>query len=534
MGAFLLGRDKYILDGIALTVSTAFGVLIANYLGGKVGYGMLGYDQWLGRKVAEKFSLELTTIKDAYLLFHLKYLVALALVGLLALFALSKFIGDKRLRGITVVVFGAIAVYLLLARFEGLKDLSTGFGIFKKVPISETHPPTFDDLWNAFALGLFIAPLFFLRFRPGKVKVQDFMLLGLVLPSLYMIRTWTRFLFIGSMGVALMAGIGLLELYEILSRFDGKKGLALTLGLLVLIPTVDAAFGLEKVAAQRPFMNEHWEKALTWLGENSNKNDVVLAWWDYGHWVTYYARRSPVAQGSPNVAVALYYLGKLNENWAINRGVDYVIVSYYDFLKFGAIVDTARMHPKYNVSENYGLVVLPMVSSVGGALVFRNGGYMVVARPGEEWDVEINVNGHVFAPREVYVEYGGDKIIRPNLAPSESDAYVYINLNYNYAVLMNGNAFNTTLARLFIRPENPYELVYSDGGLIKILRLKHPNVVVKRTGGETLLQFENATGTRLGIWGGFLDNGTMVFKKWYNVEGGLKEFELPPPRLTGL
>lgn len=105
-------------------------------------------------------------------------------MGLLALFALSKFIGDKRLRGITVVVFGAIAVYLLLARFEGLKDLSTGFGIFKKVPISETHPPTFDDLWNAFALGLFIAPPSSSSGSdPGKLRFRTSCSLGLFCPA---------------------------------------------------------------------------------------------------------------------------------------------------------------------------------------------------------------------------------------------------------------------------------------------------------------------------------------------------------------
>lgn len=160
VGDFLLGRDRYILDGILLTVSTAIGALIANYLGARVGYGMLGYDRWLSKTVAEKLSLELTTVRDAYLLFHLKYLVPLALAGLLALLALSKFIRDKRLRTLTVLVFGALAVYLLFARFEGLKDLSTGFGIFNEWPISETRPSTFHDLWSAFAVGLFLAPSF--------------------------------------------------------------------------------------------------------------------------------------------------------------------------------------------------------------------------------------------------------------------------------------------------------------------------------------------------------------------------------------
>ena len=350
------------------------------------------------------------------------------------------------------------------------------------------------------------------------------MLLGLVVPSLYMMATWTRFLFIGSMSIALMAGVGLVEAYELLkARVEVRKALALALGLLVLIPAANALVSVNKTLDVKPLINEHWEKSLQWLRENSRENDVVLAWWDYGHWITYYARRSPVAQGSPNSAVALYYLGKLKENWAMNLGVDYVIVSYYDFLKFGTIVETANRHPKYNITEDYALIVLPLTSSAG-ALIFQSGPYSVVAKPGKEWEVVINAGGQVFSPKELYVETK-EGVESPKLKGSNSNAYLYLNLNYGYAVLMNEEAFNTTLVKLFVKPEKPYETVYSDGGIIKILKLEHPNVWIEKTNGEVIFHFENATGTGLGIFG-FLDNGTMVFKKWYTVKGK-GEFVLP-------
>jgi len=164
-----------------------------------------------------------------------------------------------------------------------------------------------------------------------------------------------------------------------------------------------------------------------------------------------------------------------------------------------------------------------MVSSLG-AFVFQKENYRVIVKPGEKWNAVVNVGGKALTPKEVYAEYKGE-IIKPELSSSNSNAYLYINLNYKYAILMNEEAFNTTLAKLFIKPEEPYELVYSDGGVVKLLKLKHPNVRIENANGKIIFHFENATGTRLGIWG-FLDNGTMVFKKWYNVKG-LEEFELP-------
>ena len=523
-GAFILDEKENLLDALALALSTVLGAFIANSLGGKFGYGMLGYDRWLGKKTAEKLMLEFGTIKDVYLLVHVKYLVPLSIAFIVLIFILGKFIKDKKVRAGVLIGLAVLGTFVLFYRFEALKDLSTGFGIFREAPIQETQPSSFSDLWKAFSISLFLIPLFFLRFDPNRVNISDFLVLGLIFPSLYMIKTWTRFLFIGSMAIALMAGIGIVELYEISKpHLNERKVSALGIGLLVLLPAVNGGFSIKETYSLRPYGNEYWEDALTWLRENSNQNDIVMAWWDYGHFVTYFGRRSPVAQGSPSSAVALYYLDKLDENWAMSLGVDYVIVSYYDFLRFGAIVETANRHPKYNITEKYGLIVLPLTSTVE-ALVFQKGDYRIIAKPGKTWNVIVNIKGQAIAPKELYVEYKGG-IVRPNLSASNTNTYLYVNLDYRYAIFMNEEAFNTTLARLFVRPEEPYELVYSDGGVVKILKLKHPNVKVERDGEKVILRFENATGTRLGIWG-FLENGTLVFKKWYNVKGK-NEFELP-------
>jgi len=162
-----------------------------------------------------------------------------------------------------------------------------------------------------------------------------------------------------------------------------------------------------------------------------------------------------------------------------------------------------------------------------GTLLFERNGYRIIAQPGEKWQVIININGQTFSPKEAFLEYKGTITALPLRREKIGNAYVYMNLNYGYAVLMSEKTFNTTLAKLMFSNEYPpdYQLVYSDGGYIKIFHFIHPNVAIKQTENEIIFRFENATGTGLGVFG-YLENGTLVFKKWYSVKGK-KEFILP-------
>ncbi|CAB50367.1 oligosaccharyl transferase [Pyrococcus abyssi] len=526
IGSFLLDKKRNFLDSFIIILSTAFGAIIANYLGEKFGYGMLGYNR---QHIVSKLGIKLGKIRDAYLFIHLHYLVPISLGLLIILLFLSRFVKSKRAKVGIVIGLGTVSILIILLKFPALRGLLGIFDMFKSTPIMETRPTNFHDLWKAFSISIFLLPLFFLRFHPEKVKTEDFFLLGLIVPSLYMLLAWARFVFVGSLAVATMAGIGLVEGYSlVIQRRKSGKASRVALILLILLLIVNGAFTLKNCLSMRPLINKEWENALIWLKNNSNENDVILAWWDYGAWITYYSRRAPVAEIAPNPDVALYYLGARNRDWIMSLGVDYVIVSYYDFLKFSSIVRTASAQSGYNLIKRYWIAVLPLTSSYGGILIFEGGEYKIIAKPGDIWDVRIIIGDHVVYPRGLYVEYKG-KVTESKLKYSSTDAYLYINLNYKYAILMNSETFNTPLIRLFINASKPYELVYSDGGLIKILKLNHPNVKIRNMHNKIVFRFENATGTKLRILG-FLDNGAMVFEREYSVENRT-EFELPKSEL---
>lgn len=108
---------------------------------------MLGYAKWLGKSVAKKLGLEFGYLKDVYLILHLKYLVPISLSFVLVLILLGFLTKDIRIRSLFLGIASFIGIIILFKRFEALKELSTGFGIFKEAPILETQPTSFKDLW---------------------------------------------------------------------------------------------------------------------------------------------------------------------------------------------------------------------------------------------------------------------------------------------------------------------------------------------------------------------------------------------------
>ncbi|WP_342764473.1 oligosaccharyl transferase, STT3 subunit [Thermococcus sp. 21S9] len=508
IGAFLIGNDRRIVDGICVTLSTALGAVIANALGGIFGYGMTGYNKILGKELAKEFGLNFGFIKDAFLLLYLKYAVVLAVAVGITLLIVARFVRDWKTRLSLVAVVSLVAIAVFVHYWGVLQNLVDK--VFHTAPIVETQRTGLRDLWTAYGLAFFAVPVFALSFR--RKHLADYVILGLAVVSVPMLLIWTRFLFIGSIAVAVMAGVGLVAVYEKLKPLAVSKrlgALALTL-IIAIVPATTAYTGFQNALSVRPIVNDNWATALHYLGNHSNLNDVVLTWWDEGHWVTYFAERAPVAQGSPSKFVADYYLGKVSERALMNLGVDYVIVSLDAVEKFEAILQTAG-------ESGYAMVVLRPVSTPG-VLTFSAPGYTVMATPGERWDVRVRIGNAWGIPAGVFVEKGKTVEEVPLRERPTLGAYVYINLNYGYAVLMNEKAFETPLAKLMFTNQysSDYRLLYTDGGMVKIFRFVHPNVIVTAENGSIVLRFENATGTGIGIWG-YLDNGTLIEGKWINV-----------------
>ena len=532
LGAFVLQKKWALIDSTILTLSLGLGVLLANSLGSRVGYGMFGWNRPDGMKISQILHINLGVIKDAFLFMYLKYAILGTLTWIVVLIVISRITKEKKSRLIAtfliITIMGLIGLYLwnsfgiLFTQF--LQKLGNG-------TIVETQRTTLRDVWISYGTLTLIVPFSLLRLRPNRIQIKDLVILGLAIPSLVLLTLWARFLFLSSLAVAILAGIGTWEILNVVkNKTAGTKSnvIALILILLLVVPT--GIVSAQNVTKVRPIMNEKWETALNYLGTISHENDIVLSWWDEGYWVMYYTHCGTPSHGVPDEFVARYYLNMTTSQELMNRGIDYVIVSYDLLLKFPSVLKTAGVPIK-----EYPLIVMPLTDHYGQILMFSTKGYQVLAEPSEKsWKIIVKVGNSSFTPKEAYIEIGKMGPRRVLLdKKTYVNAYVYLNLNYGYAVLMNNRTFSTMLAKLMFTDRYPhrYELVYSDGGYIKIFKISHPNVVADVKNGELYLRFDNATGTSL-MLEGFLDDEKRVFRRWYNVKG-LDELDIPLSQLNG-
>ncbi|ASJ16066.1 hypothetical protein A3L04_02705 [Thermococcus chitonophagus] len=492
---FLYG-DKTTIKKVAVLVAGTLGsAVLAGILGRYFGYGMFGYDRSLPRQFT---IFKVKFLGDAFLTYYI--FLALATVAVLAVMLLLKERMSFRMKVAFIGVLALVSLFVLGKFYSGLSTL------FKALPISETQRPSIGDFWEAYGLQIFLIPLAVLKFR--KPDKWDFLILGTAIALLPMAFIWTRFFFIASIALSMLLALGF-------SSLKLKKTVATAVVTLVLLASF--LHGFYYTYHLKPEMSDNWERALDYLANHSNVNDVVMVWWDYGNWVTYYSTRAPVAQIGPSAFVAKYYLGLVGNRSLMGMGVDYVIVALNYIYKSKAIVETAGLNPK---TSGYGLLILYPAGREGGYLRFYGDGVNVLVGK----DFIMTVHGQPVLPREVFIEdKSGIKSFRVD---QKSDLYVYVNLNYNYAIVTNAKTFNTPMIRLLFTNGTPgYKLVYSDGGIIKVYKFEHPNVAVKREGSKIVMAFSDPVGSKL-VVEGFLDNGTMVYRKVFNVKG-MEELSLP-------
>ncbi len=116
--------------------------------------------------------------------------------------------------------------------------------------------------------------------------------------------------------------------------FTAEIALSVAIVLLLLWPIS----GSYKTARGYPLgLREDWFKALDWLEENSQPDDVVMSWWDYGYWIQTYAGRPTIADGATTnstqirkIARAFITTESAAHDFCLEYDVRYIVIDVSD------------------------------------------------------------------------------------------------------------------------------------------------------------------------------------------------------------
>jgi len=228
--------------------------------------------------------------------------------------------------------------------------------------VAEHRPATWASFFYEYQTLTFLG-LFGFFFIVRRFRDTDVFLTLAALTSLYFSGSLVRLTLILAPTFSLLAGIATVEMakpaVDILRqavifpkrRIPGLVKIGREFGLailLILIIAVVPAFSKAVSAAYAPATiatssipivpgegakYEDWLEALAWVHDNTPQSTVVMAWWDYGYWITALADRRTLADNGTQNTTQIAMIAQMfmrNETTAIpmmqRYDVSYVMV----------------------------------------------------------------------------------------------------------------------------------------------------------------------------------------------------------------
>ena len=113
-----------------------------------------------------------------------------------------------------------------------------------------------------------------------------------------------RFFFLMAPFICFMVGYLSVKLFEYSKKNKDEllKILLFMAIILLVIGLIISANGFIKNTKQQakytgPSANIHWQKAMSWVRDNTPTGSIFVHWWDYGYWVQYLGERPTIADG---------------------------------------------------------------------------------------------------------------------------------------------------------------------------------------------------------------------------------------------
>jgi dolichyl-diphosphooligosaccharide--protein glycosyltransferase len=270
--------------------------------------------------------------------------------------------------------------------------------------VAEHFTPTVADYFVDFSVLLMFAGLgAWLAFR----RRDDVSIFALILgiTGVYVSATFARLLVFASMGVIVLAGLGLYEVtrsimayreataapsaprpmaatreerrkIEFAGRAHSTAGQAVKIGyvvviiMMLLIPmfypdnsswlsSADIPAAIANGGTGFRMQTDDWTGAMEWIKENTEEDAVIASWWDYGYWITTLGSRTTLADNATINSTRIKELAKMfisDEQTGIKIAqdlhADYILVYNVAQIRFsGQQNATGQQVPLYTLGQ---------------------------------------------------------------------------------------------------------------------------------------------------------------------------------------
>jgi len=218
--------------------------------------------------------------------------------------------------------------------------------------VAEHMVPTGADYFTSYAILLPLGMAgALIAFRRRNIPMIYALIFGLT--GLYFSAAYSRLLVYSSISLGILGGIGFAELAFTIakpsstplvkkkqapsSRNEMKVIVSVAVIALVVIPAgtfwipnpiqcnpssgiyifcdqspADSAVSIANGATtyQRASLSD-WVQTLNWISQDTPPSSVVIAWWDYGYWITVMGNRTSLVDNSTSNATAISQVGRL-------------------------------------------------------------------------------------------------------------------------------------------------------------------------------------------------------------------------------
>jgi dolichyl-diphosphooligosaccharide---protein glycosyltransferase len=212
--------------------------------------------------------------------------------------------------------------------------------------VAEHFTPTVADYFTDFSVLLMFAGLgAWLAFRRRNDTAVFALLIGIT--GVYVSATFARLLVFASVGIIVLAGIGLYEVtrsimayreaaathptttalrstaatreerrkIEFASRPRSTSGQAVKISYVIVtimmlsiplfypsnanwVSSADIPAAIANGGTGYRLQTDDWTDAMNWLSKNTESDAVVASWWDYGYWITTLGNRTSLADNA--------------------------------------------------------------------------------------------------------------------------------------------------------------------------------------------------------------------------------------------